>query len=397
MSQVARNLLLKLLAQADRGGRVTLPINERSAKTYFDVSDLSGRDAIHAYLANAQMAGGLTLEWGTGAAKQDLKRLRISDADRLAQWLGVPRSGDNARRIDARLGPMLANAPAWLQEAYTYALKQWRMGHLAFRIPATDISSATHLFQTALAVSAGEQTALDLRRFSARLLGDSKAVERLLGKLAELLRQNTEWSQIEDNGELFRLLGLEKFPPPLFIKGPLLINYGETHWDISELRPFVGLSPDEVRNLDHTRPVPYLLTIENLASFQRHVREIEDGGIVIYTAGFPAPALIRVLQRLDKHLPSDCSFFHWGDRDIGGLRIYSKLDDALSNHPIHPHLMMETQVGESTFSNKDRYQLELYAEQSGPAGALARLWLDICVGPMEQELIDPGSPETSGD
>ena len=48
MSQIARALLLKLLAQADRGGRITLPIGERSAHAYFTISDLTERDALHA-------------------------------------------------------------------------------------------------------------------------------------------------------------------------------------------------------------------------------------------------------------------------------------------------------------------------------------------------------------
>ena len=40
VSEVARALLLKLLAQVDRGGRDTLPITERSARNYFAVTDL---------------------------------------------------------------------------------------------------------------------------------------------------------------------------------------------------------------------------------------------------------------------------------------------------------------------------------------------------------------------
>ena len=81
MSNVGRFLLLKLLAQVDRGGRDTLPIGERSAREYFAANDLAGRDAIHAYLENAQADGGVTLEWGRRAAAQDLQRIRIKDPD----------------------------------------------------------------------------------------------------------------------------------------------------------------------------------------------------------------------------------------------------------------------------------------------------------------------------
>ncbi len=197
----------------------------------------------------------------------------------------------------------MADAPGWLQDAYAEALEQWRLGGSPFRVPAADTAAATRLFRVALAVAAGEQEGLDLRRFSVQLLGDSKAVESMLGRLGGLLRRNPEWSQWEDDAELFRTLGLEKFPPPLFIKGPLALDYGGTQWDLTPLRPYVALSPDAVGDIQPTTPVPYLLTIENLASFQRHVREIEDLGVVVYTAGFPAPALVRVLGQLDQRLP----------------------------------------------------------------------------------------------
>jgi hypothetical protein len=392
VSAVARTLLLKLLAQAERGGRATLPINARSAKDYFAVADLAGRDRIHAALANAEMADAVVLDWGTGAAAQDLLRLRLKDADRLAAWLGVPRAASHAGSIEANLSPLLAGFPEWLREAYDEALARWNKGLAAFRVPVDDVTGAINLFRVALAVNDGEQNDLDLRRFSARLLGDSKAVEGMLGKLAELLRRNPEWSQLEENAELFRALGLEKFPPPLLVKGPLRIAYGESDWDISPLRPFVGLSPDQVHDLGAVRPAPYLLTVENLASFQRHAREIEDEGIVIYTAGFPAPSLIQLLQRLDRRLPLACPFWHWGDRDIGGLRILAKLSTSLSVHSVQPHLMEHRRQAESPFTKSDQQKLGRYAGETGSAGRLASTWLDMQAGPMEQETLDPQAP-----
>ena len=396
MSDVARTLLLKLLAQADREGKETLPINERSARHYFALTDVGERDALHAYLENAEKAGGLTLEWGKGSEAQDLKRLRLIDADRLAAWLGVTRAASHAEQIDHALATQLVSAPPWLKDTYSHALEQWRLGKLAFRLPASDVSSVTDLFRIAISVCNNEHANLDLRRFSVRLLGDSKAVENLLGKLADLLRNNPEWSQL-DNADLFRLLGLEKFPPPLFIKGPLIIDYTGQNWDISTLHPFVGLSPDQVRDVRALGDIPYLLTVENLASFQRHAREVDDDGVVIYTAGFPAPALVRVIQLLDRRLPDSCTFFHWGDRDIGGLRIFSKVAELLSTHSLNPHLMDTRREEERVFSDPDKRLLERCASNKGVEGGVARCWLKNNLGPMEQEATDPQPPQLSAD
>jgi hypothetical protein len=392
VSEVARALLLKLLAQVDRGGRDTLPITERSARNYFAVTDLAGRDAIHAYLANAAADGGVTLDWGRRAAAQDLQRIRIKDADRLAAWLGVSRASAQANAIEQVLGPLLADAPGWLREAYAQALDQWRLGGSPFRVSGADLTAATKLFRIARAVAEGAQEELDLRRFSVRLLGDSKAVESMLGRLGGLLRRNPEWSQWEDDADLFRALGLEKFPPPLFIKGPLALDYGGTQWDLTPLRPYVALSPETVADIRPTTPVPYLLSIENLASFQRHIREVQDWGVVIYTAGFPAPALVQVLGELDRHLPGSCPFYHWGDRDVGGLRIYAKVLAACPAHTVQPHLMAAPDPGQGGWTDEERRSLGQLISKGGPAGRLAQEWIARGQGPLEQEAVDPMSP-----
>lgn len=396
MSEVARALLLKLLAQAERGGRETLPISERSAPDYFEVRDLSVRDAIHAALANAEAVGGVRLEWGRGAAAQDLKRLRLSDADRLADWLGVPRVRDSAARMREALAPLLAEAPAWLRAGYEAAAAKWQLGQSAFRIEVTDTDGARALFQTALAVAEGRHRDLDLRRFSARLLGDSKAVERQSGRLAELLRHNPEWHDLDENRDLFRVIGLEKFPPPLLVRGPLVLQVEGRSLDISGLTPYVGLSPDAIESLEPTDPIPYLLCIENLASFQHHAREIQDGALVLYTAGFPGPDLIRVIQLMDRVLPAECPFLHWGDRDVGGLRIFAQLAGALTLHALKPHLMDVSIAGNSEFSAKERRTLKALAVRSDASGNLARHWLEAGLGPREQEQLDPVQPQSAG-
>lgn len=392
MSQVARSLLLKLLAQVDRGGRDTLPMTERSAPAYFAATDLAGRDDIHAFLANAEAEGGVTLEWGRGAAAPDLLRIRIADADRLAAWLGVSRSSAQAGVIERVLAPLLADAPDWLQDAYARALGQWRLGSSPFRIPATEPDAAIRLFRVARAVAAGEQEGLDLRRFSIKLLGDSKAVELMLGRLGALLRRNPEWSQEEDDADLYRALGLEKFPPPLFVKGSLLLDYGGVQWDLAPLRPYVALSPDAVGEVQPTTPIPYLLTIENLTSFQRHVREVQDSGVVIYTAGFPAPALVQFLRHLEKGLAADCPFYHWGDRDLGGLRIYAHVAAAYRSHRVSSHLMSVGMQPEVSWRRDDLRVLTRWATQDDEAGRLANQWLTDNLGSLEQEAIDPVSP-----
>ena len=393
MSEVARALLLKLLSQADRGGRETIPISEHSASDYFSVTDLSGRDSIHSYLENAEKSNAILLDRGRGAESQDLIRIRLLDADKLAEWLEVPRACAYAELIEKELTPLLEDANDWLQEAFGYAMSSWTLGKMAFRISFKDTDAAVNLFKVALSVSNNEHRDLDMRTYSVRVLNDSKAIEGMLNKLALLLRRNPEWNQFDDNNELFRMLGLEKFPPPIYIKGPLFIKYCNEDWDISTLRPFVGISPDMVSDIKLTRNVPYVLTVENLASFQRHVREIDDDSIVIFSGGFPSPALTHILKLIDQCVPDGNRYLHWGDRDVGGIRIFSHIESNISRHTLIPHLMNEGAFVESVFNKNEIKHLTVYSAKESSAGNMAKYWLENKLGPIEQESQDPISPQ----
>lgn len=390
---VANELLLKLLKQVDRGGRVTVPITDRSAKNYFQHQDLDSRASIHAALENAEKADCIGLEWGRGVEAQDLKRIRLKDADKLAEYLGVSRARTHADWMEEYLQPIINQSPGWLIDAYKSAHKKWYVGKPVFGIENNQYDEAGILFRIALAISRGEQAGQDLRHFSIKLLNDSKAIEKRLARLANLLRNNPEWSEFQDNHELFRLLGLEKFPPPLLIRGPLHIKYQETDFDISYLCPYVGLSPDNIIKFKLLHESSYMLTVENLASFQRHVREIDDFGIVIYTNGFPAPALVKILKMLDETLPETCQFFHWGDQDVGGLRIFSKIEEAYTKHLLSSHLMTETVDPIKPFTDENRKAMHQYVSDQSQAGILARSWLQTRgIGLLEQESLDPKPP-----
>jgi hypothetical protein len=43
--------------------------------------------------------------------------------------------------------------------------------------------------------------------------------------------------------------------------------------------------------------------------------------VAVYTAGFPTPALVASLAELSGRI-GDAEFRHWGDADVGGLRIW---------------------------------------------------------------------------
>ena len=129
------------------------------------------------------------------------------------------------------------------------------------------------------------------------------------------------------------------------------------------------------------------------------MREIEDAGIVIDTAGYPAPALVRVLGQLDQDLPVPCPFYHWGDRDIDGLHLLGKVVTACPRHPITPHLMTIPHPlgipGISGWSHDERQSLEEVIVKGGVVGDMAREWVQRNLAKLDQEVLNPCSPAAS--
>ncbi|MDF0499036.1 Wadjet anti-phage system protein JetD domain-containing protein [Bradyrhizobium yuanmingense] len=132
-----------------------------------------------------------------------------------------------------------------------------------------------------------------------------------------------------------------------------------------------------------------VLTIENYASFNRQVREIEDGSLVVYTGGFPAVGVIELLTKVLTALPADVPFLHWGDVDAGGVRIFRYLEENLPRGP-RPHLMTKDLAEQSGQPADADSGLASIARSDSAVRELAE-WLAYGsnVRHLEQEALDP--------
>ena len=75
-------------------------------------------------------------------------------------------------------------------------------------------------------------------------------------------------------------------------------------------------------------PTRTITTIENETAFLAYVEEAggpaglgDRDEIAVYTAGFPDPSLLDALAAVAARRPS-IEFRHWGDADLGGLKIW---------------------------------------------------------------------------
>lgn len=340
MHSSCRLLLEKLLnfwqSNPDRAAKTTLVLNKKRAPDFFEVVIPEEREALRAGLEEAEAQGAIVIDRGRGYESKVLKRLILVDGEKLAGFLGVPLAAKQAKGAKETLESAVTGQHPWIGEWVQELLDRWSRNKPLNGLSPGDCETARLVVLALEAVAAGRQENLDLRTFSTRELGNSKAMEGLLSKFAAVWKRYHPSDLNTD--ELAETLGLVKFPSPLLLRGPIVLQLTAREVDCRKIEPFIGLPPQSILEVKTDSLPDYVLTIENLASFNRHAAEVRDNGLVIYTAGFPAPGIGEFLRKLDSRLPASVPFYHWGDLDEGGLKIFAYVQTFLCR-TLRPHLM----------------------------------------------------------
>jgi hypothetical protein len=172
------------------------------------------------------------------------------------------------------------------------------------------------------------------RVISERLFCDSKLLGRVRHHVINLLlRIDPKWDGIpqEDASDLLEAYGVRRKPGLLRCAGAAAIRVNGRDYMLEDFTPTAHL-PDAwsdawVEALAGSG-VQLITTIENEYPFLSYVEEAGGprnlgarGEVAVYTAGFPTPALVAALVALSERVPG-LEIRHWGDADVGGLRIW---------------------------------------------------------------------------
>ncbi|MCP4604325.1 MAG: DUF2399 domain-containing protein [Proteobacteria bacterium] len=128
------------------------------------------------------------------------------------------------------------------------------------------------------------------------------------------------------------------FPPEQVVRRPghAVYVYGPFEFDIGDhtidglwSRPWLALTRETIDSLKQIQVRGCeLMTVENLTAFEEAVRSgLPEKTVALYTGGFPGSAESHVMQLLIRGGVK--SVLHWGDLDLGGLRIFKYLSESL--------------------------------------------------------------------
>jgi hypothetical protein len=390
MSDAGVEFLERLLERSERNPDRSRPAS--AAPQYDNLSTAQQVGRFHDLMVAAERFGAVEVQRGRRDRGHLIERVRVRDPDLLARHLGRPTAAATAQRAREELLPVAATGEPWVASLLDEMTGRWARGEAAYRLTAAQPEAAKEFFTLLASISRQEARGLDARTFSFRATNDTKAFDRHASRLAATVGIQTGQPGAAAD-VIWTSIGLERYSHPVHLKGPVIVE-GPTGFLVDGIAtPFASIHPEMLLSLKIARVPAFVLTIENYASFNRQVREIESDGLVVYLGGFPAAGVIALLDHVLAGIPGTVPFLHWGDIDSGGLRIFRFLEDVLPRRPT-PHLMTQQLAESAGQPTAPDPSLVSIARSDSAVAALAQ-WLAFDKAPMtlEQEALDPVLPQ----
>jgi hypothetical protein len=327
----AREMLTDLLDRFEAGTESPIAYPDYGAFASVVAADTFMRE-----IGRAEQAGAVSVRRGRGSKRDEIVHIRLTAPDILYRILDRTPVSKIAEEAGARLVAGLALDPG-LNDAALKITAGWARAKAWNAFSPDDVDKLRGAFVLAQAILEGRHVDVDYRTFSRKIAGDSKALERVEGAVVRLLDGILELPPDAKPREALRTLGLERFAPPLLIAGR--VDLANTDMSRASLL-YLGISPSEADRIRFCEPPAYLLTVENFASFNRHIIEADPSrlGTTLFVGGYPSLATQKALRTLTDAAPKNTPFYHWSDIDPDGTWIFHTIERSVGRF-IRPHLM----------------------------------------------------------
>lgn len=386
----AATFLARLLTLSERSPDRTRPAS--LAPDYDELKTAQDLQRFHADIEKAMKCGAVSIRNGKRERRHIVERVTVHNAAALARHLGRSPAHVMAREAREKLELLVADPDSWLIGIIDEVESRWARGESAFRMHPLDVDTALELLMLLLAISKGQAQGVDSRTFSLRATGDTKSFDRQASRVASILAIRFADPQMLAH-DVWRRIGLDRFSHPTHLRGPVVVEDTAGILVHGRAKPFASIHLEMLPFLKVVHQPTMILTIENYASFNRYVREIDDGGLIVYLGGFASVSVVETVRTLLHQTGLSLPFFHWGDVDPGGLRIFAFLEQNLPVKPL-PHLM-DRSIAEKHGKLAAREPSLSSIASSGSRVASVAEWLAYGddVRHLEQEALDPISPQ----
>ena len=163
------------------------------------------------------------------------------------------------------------------------------------------------------------------RQFSSEVLHDSKMFEKKYqDKVVTVLEK---YSPLSEEGmtadDILRVHGIKTYSQTLEWKGPLVYRIGSGKPIDSSVNLFGTVI--NAQTLEQAVPIAvpgirHIILVENKANYES--MDFREDTLYIYCHGFFSPKELKFLGALTEITGENTEYLHWGDMDLGGIRIF---------------------------------------------------------------------------
>lgn len=245
----------------------------------------------------------------------------VSAIPKLCRRAGVEDPGERQLRWIRTAEKWAREAEGTFLEAYYGTLMQRLESGQEVKKPDMEDEDFFRCLNRAAAVD----TPVWRREFSSEVLHDSKLFEKKYqDKVVTVLEK---YSPLSEEGmtadDILRVHGIKTYSQTLEWKGPLIYRIGNGSPIDSSVNIFGTVI--NAQTLEQAVPaaapgIRRILLIENKANYES--MDFRADTLYIYCHGFFSPKELKFLGTLTKIAGENTEYLHWGDMDLGGIRIF---------------------------------------------------------------------------
>ena len=245
----------------------------------------------------------------------------VSAIPKLCRRAGVEDPGERQLRWIRTAEKWAREAEGTFLEAYYGTLMQRLESGQEVKKPDMEDEDFFRCLNRAAAVD----TPVWRREFSSEVLHDSKLFEKKYqDKVVTVLEK---YSPLSEEGmtadDILRVHGIKTYSQTLEWKGPLIYRIGNGSPIDSSVNIFGTVI--NAQTLEQAVPaaapgIRRILLIENKANYES--MDFRADTLYIYCHGFFSPKELKFLGTLSEITGENTEYLHWGDMDLGGIRIF---------------------------------------------------------------------------
>ena len=313
------------------------------------------RDQINQAIMDLHEKNFVDYKWMRGEDGHIMARtwLKFENIDKIYDFLGRKSTKELTGQLCQELQDIMGKVStewikSFIEDCYMVSRKQkarLKLSRYINQLLANNVERHD-LIQALLFIDSLGEIELLERVFSIRCFGDSKKFElKIKKRLLDIIRNYSDCDEDSTVEELLRFAGIMRYPQQFEFRGALSIIFeDESQRHVIDFSPFIfGTS---VNSLDLKRgtmiishKIISIFSIENWANYYDYInRKNEKTELVIFHGGQFSPAKKLFLKAITDAMPTDCSWYHWGDIDYGGFSMLARLRREINGN-ILPYRM----------------------------------------------------------